>query len=742
MFKGVRTSFNLFCRVYIIHVFIAYYVLLHAYQHQYWQQVSFSDMDNNLVRISKSLHNVLDMVLGTEPVVVVRRRVTEFRDEIFAMEQELRGMTMVPIYSGSKAEGYRFRTSDDDWMFVYKNIRVIPDHSYSALYDSGKTLLVMENEMTKPGFTLLRSVDDTSSLVLQTNRIGFFPFATVPLLNGRYVASRNWREFYTKISKGQDIITTHGPCTSGLTEDYEFDWAYCLKSEIWPENARACINRLHQSSWLPRNTICNIARDGVLFVAIGAKQSFFENTEWRMSFSLAEKKLMHSMNYTQFLCYGLMKSFLKEAIDSNPQVKGLLCSYFLKTALFWEITSSPSNWNPSSLLTRFWNCFRRLLQWINCSFCPNFFIPENNMFEGKIEGANRAKLLQHLNSVYLEGFRCLLRCPSLSKMRVIINVSNSILLPLAPSNSRVAGTAIAECLNMLGESPPRDGNMLFAVLHHLTNTSDDSLENHFAKIWLHKLLTRFCLSEYNKHSAGPEVCNKPLHRDHVRTLKIMATCRTDTVCYQLHQAQMCYQAGNFRQALTLVQRASEAVLSSHTIYMHGMTDKNYEEAGGEHLSIEQAMRKFLIDELQVIQSLPELYIEINDRHNIIDPREPLIVPPIIYAFFLQFLCYNKLGCPQERDISLYALSRVVHDDDEYHIKENYRAISWQILGICQQISHDDQAACRSYVMALRTNKWSTYRRSSCIRLATVLAPRRLLILATLLFRLHTYRARS
>ena len=674
-------------------------------------------MDNNLVRISTSLHNVLGEVLGTEPVVVVRRAVTEFRDEIYAMEQELRGLILVPIYSGSKAEGYRFRTSDDDWMFVYKNIRVIPDHSYSALYDSRKTLLVMENEMTKPGFALLRAVDDTS----------IFSFATVPILNGRYMASRNWREFHTEISKGQDIITTHGPCTSGSTQDYEFDWAYCLKSEIWPENARACIKRLHQSSWVPRNTICNIVRDGVLFVAIGAKQSFFENTEWRMSFSLAEKKLMYSMNYTQFLCYGLMKSFLKEAIDSNPHVKGLLCSYFLKTALFWEITSSPSNWNPSSLLTRFWNCFRRLLQWINCSYCPNFFIPENNMFEGKVEGANRAKLLQHLKSLYLEGFRCLLRCPSLSEMRIIINVSYSIKLLFAPSNSLVAGTVISECLNMLGERPPIDGNRLFAVLHHLTNTTDDSLVNHFAKIWLHKLLTGFCLSEYNKHSAIPGVCNKQLHRDHVRTLKIMATGRTDTVCYQLHQAQMCYQAGNFRQALTLSQRASDAVFSTHTVYMHGMTEENYAEAGGEHISIEQAMRTFLIDEVQVIQSLPELYIEMNTQHNMIDPRKPLLVPPIIYAFFLQFLCYNKLRHPQERDRSLNALLRIVHDDDSYHIVEKCRPISWQILGICQQISYDYQAACRSYVMALRTNKWNANRRSSCIRLATVIAPRRLLV---------------
>ena len=37
------------------------------------------------------------------------------------------------------------------------------------------------------------------------------------------------------------------------------------------------------------------------------------------------------------------------------------------------------------------------------------------MFAGKIEGDNRAKLLQHLNILYCEGYDCLLRCQSLEQ---------------------------------------------------------------------------------------------------------------------------------------------------------------------------------------------------------------------------------------------------------------------------------------------------------------------------------------
>ena len=63
----------------------------------------------------------------------------------------------IPYFSGSKAEGLRFKSSDDDWMFVPRSYRVITSYSFTYLYDINSiVLLKMENEMTKPGFTLLR----------------------------------------------------------------------------------------------------------------------------------------------------------------------------------------------------------------------------------------------------------------------------------------------------------------------------------------------------------------------------------------------------------------------------------------------------------------------------------------------------------------------------------------------------------------------------------------------------------
>ena len=85
---------------------------------------------------------------------------------------------------------------------------------------------------------------------------------------------------------------------SGTVDDIEYDFAYCLKCDFWPAIACDCIKRLYHCGWPSHDTILSIVNDGVLFVPIGAKQSYFEDTEWRMSFSLAEKKLIHAMNHT------------------------------------------------------------------------------------------------------------------------------------------------------------------------------------------------------------------------------------------------------------------------------------------------------------------------------------------------------------------------------------------------------------------------------------------------------------
>ena len=674
---------------------------------------------NNLSRISSSLYSVVDLKIGPEIIIDVRRTTTNLLDEVLNIEFEVGNMEKYPIFSGSKAEGFRFKTSDNDWMFLYRDIVVIPSELYVKIYHTNTTLLLMANEMTKPGFTLLR--------LLGKSKYTAIDICAELLNNGSYISSTTWREMHTELRQSDNEFT-HGPCTSGRTVFVEYDFAYCLKCDIWPANARDCIKRLHQCGWPSHETILSIVNDGVLFVPIGAKQSYFENIEWRMSFSLAEKKLIHAMNHTQFLCYGLLKIFLKEAIESNSDVKGLLCSYFLKTSVFWEIVSSPNDWNPSTLLSKFWNCFSRILQWISCSYCPNFFIP-NNMFQGKIEGANRDKILQYLTILYYEGFRCLTRCPSLMPYFALVINSQETLEPLISSKFKIVINIINEWIRSKPEIMHRYPKAVCPELHRLALAMNSGQKGFLLKMWFYQTLYASLQASINGRS------NKLQYRNHVQRRKVISCCRIDAVGVYLHQAIMCYRIGKYNETIKLVQHLKDKISSMCTTCVSDklIIEEKYKEAIGKDLTIETVLRKSFLDVVWICddQCIPEFFIEIHGHKKSFASFNTWM-PPLTSALFLQFLCYEKLGRYPKRDETLQELSLVAHglhrkidetlreEIDQSHMRILYRAITWQILGICQQMKGDNAGACHSYLMALH-QEYSIIKVATCIRLGTILA---------------------
>ena len=663
-------------------------------------------------RKSRDLYRVVNDIIGEPVIINIRRTTTNILDYILQGEGELMKSPVFQVYSGSRAEGMRFKSSDHDWMFIYKDIKVFPSDSYMPVYNSNTTLLLMENKMTKPGFTLLRLIDKST----KPEVIG----STENILDGRYLSCKRWRELHTADCIG--YVFTHGPCSSGVFGVEEFDLAFCVQCDFWPTNAHDCIRRLHQCGWPLHDTILSIVSDGVLFVAIGAKQSLFENTEWRMSFSLAEKKLIHSMNHTQFLCYGLLKLFMKEVIDAYSEVKGLLCSYFLKTALFWEITTSVNHWNPSSLLTCFWKCFNRLLQWVNCSYCPNFFIPQNNMFAGKIEGPNRDKLLPHLRALHSEGYKCLLRSQSVADYMSPITFRPTVTLSSEPSNIWIALNIINEWLSLeiAGRLGPYKAKCIRCMLLYQTaTTTSNSLQKFLLRNWLSGTLTSICMSESENISVLGR-CNRSNYISLTGRLTAIPKFSVDSVCHILYQAMLCYTAGKYDQVLRLVKFFKEKVSKSN-FYNTTISEAQYRREGGENLPIETMLKKIFLNTIYIEydKCIPELHIELYGSTAEFDFK-PFIIPPFLCGFFLQYLCQRRLGCQREADEALYEMYLLVRHDNGKFIGDLCRGISWQIVGICQEMNGDNWAAGQSFLVALQQVDMFKKTVASCIRLGTIL----------------------
>lgn len=77
----------------------------------------------------------------------------------------------------------------------------------------------------------------------------------------------------------------------------------------------------------------------------------------------------------------------------------------------------------------------------------------------------------------------------------------------------------------------------------------------------------------------------------------------------------------------------------------------------------------------------------------------LFIPVFVMLHFLEFLCYRHIDTTLSQ-AALDELQVLVHHDQGRYIFDLYRDISWEILGICQQITGNLQAALYSYQQSL------------------------------------------
>ena len=152
------------------------------------------------------------------------------------------------------------------------------------------------------------------------------------------------------------------------------DLAYCVKCDTWIADEQPWQVRSH-SSWQSSDLMSTITSYGVIFVPIGYKGSPNETTEWRISFSVAEKLMIYSFSHTQVLCYALMKLLLKEIISKVDGLNDLLCSYFIKTMLFWMFEESEQSlWIPENIKPCSTACIKRLLYCVEYSIMWHYLI--------------------------------------------------------------------------------------------------------------------------------------------------------------------------------------------------------------------------------------------------------------------------------------------------------------------------------------------------------------------------------
>ncbi|XP_062611987.1 uncharacterized protein LOC134273792 [Saccostrea cucullata] len=673
---------------------------------------------DHITRLSEVLFVGLCRKIGTPTEVAIRRDVLDMWEMIekpVSMYREL-----LRLWSGSYGEGFRFTSSDLDVMLWHCRSRLITDISQSRNYDISKDdIVLMEDFDTPPGFVRLRP------LALKQNKN---KLSCVVVFNGRaYISSFLWREMFFQSMANDEFfrhknISTHGPCTSGFINTIEFDHAFCFASKYWPKQMRSWVDRCRRHTWPPAPVLEKILRKGYHCVPIESKiVSTCNELEWRLSFSRAEQQLVYTMNHTQFLCYGLLKIFLKEVI--NYRKEPLLCSYYMKTTMFWMIQQGHLRWCPRNLLDCFWKCFKYLIHCIYRGDFPNFFVPQNNMIINRIVGDALKFLLQQLYQYYRMGVSCLLLSPTL----------RTILEPALCSPSFVLSTADGEFISIADKDMCVMSEMFklsFPNQHiedcYLYLKSIDALSK--CSFSPYQLLTlQYGTSEVLVHLAFTiaNARSTYTHRyvytlDRISYNMIKLAVRLGPVSSLLYLALYYYRTSLCDKTLHIIDLSKQRLPQDFVIYPSNIVNKQrYNEVVG-NLPLSRRMKVASVKDIYLhnnIQYIEELCLE--QTLSLQNGNNTLMLPSHVMVKMLSILCHFRLGNRSQFLQSLTDLQALLLYDDGKYVHLHLRDISWQILGICQQVVGDLHGALRSYQESLRQVQFHKIQEATFIRIENV-----------------------
>ena len=254
------------------------------------------------------------------------------------------------------------------------------------------------------------------------------------------------------------------------------------------------------------------------------------------------------------------------------------------------------------------------------------------------------------------------------------------------------------------------------LLHCLLKTTNNGLKRFMTKNWLFESLIKLCVSSQSNLVPLREGCNRVHYSNHKQRMNVFNQCQTDSACHYLYQAMECYNYGIYSQTLRLAQLARKAIFSKHSVFTHRSwcVHDMYRKLGDDDLNIETAMKKGFVATVRYKNNIPELFIETFTCRNINH------LPAATCALFLQYLSYKKLELHRQRDEALLKLNHVIKYDAKNYIDIIRLEISWQILGICKQMSGDNRAAFHCFHKALQC-KTHLAKKAVFIRLGTLLA---------------------
>ncbi|KAK3089678.1 hypothetical protein FSP39_005550 [Pinctada imbricata] len=613
----------------------------------------------------------LSYLFGSEEEVCTRRQLALFREKL--LSYSLTGDEDSVICSGSLGEGIAYPSSDDDLMITWGCPNVVKTYQDAETEND----VIMIPSKYCPGYCILFNV----KLSELHGRAVVFPTAS-------------WLRCQLR---GNNFI--HGPCVSRVYGIFEYDFGKCLPCKFWPNVASNWVTRNRVYGWPSHEMIQTIISRCCHLMAIGDPNSPDCDVEWRVSFSVAERSLMHSFNHTQFLTYNLLRISLKRIIEKH--LPGVFCSYFMKTALYYTIeNTSFQHWDLNNIERCFKSCLITLIDFIDSMNCPNYFIPEYNIFKNKINRGNRQSaltIIRTLNNVGVVGVlrlsgeeRCLNEALSLpfiewkSDIDFMRSWNLDLLLELIEKSS---GEEIGK---------PLCTSSFLEILTVLSKNAN-IIQTKLLKVIIRRAI--ICCSKKSLQYFG--ISTKSNKRNYPSYQKLETLIRLgyrgDVTTGKLTAATYMFMIGRTESALSVIRQlfseyppyAMECDCDhfKRAIYMEVMCSKQY--------TIDYKTRHSWAPTYQLPSGIEHAY-PLPLRLWIAN-EESLILEPCTYAIVLECLCYVQLKKSRQLLRSTRYLIQHIHDlkhgDDIVHGKF--------CAGIVMSAQDKYQSTCRWFCSAYR-----------------------------------------
>ncbi|XP_063409119.1 uncharacterized protein LOC134692591 [Mytilus trossulus] len=639
---------------------------------------------------SLKFYNYLCQKIGSEEVVRIRRLALVIYDI---------GLKNT-ITSGSKGEGLDLKGSDIDVMYIDRYFEVYESETEKIVLDSHRLPFVMNTDETQPCYTQLYLITHHQNKKLIFNVSGGL-LNVLEMSHLRYVlSSEQYKQYcmsvYCRFKSPKQV---HGPCISGGNGEHDFAW--CLKCDTWICQAKPWVGR-PRTAWPSPELISKIISCGVLFVPIGCKGSINQNIEWRISFSVAENFLIFSFSHTQLLCYAILKILLKELVEKHQDLKGLLCSYFIKTLMFWILEETDLYvWRPDNIIPCFMACLKRLLYCVRYSILSHYFIPENNLFLLRFNTNNKEKIITILSNFYGQGINCFASSETLQDYQ---NYSDESTESLISRNIRFVQQIMPTFYTirrMLG------ADQILRLLYNFLHSSRTGTS---------RLLFALQIAEASMVVADIYLYpnrsgNKHYYFSYIHVLSHLTIgLNMDALSGLLKLASFLYVHKNYEASLNMIayilQKCTDEKFDMSFIYQERIVILIQKRVLNlmKKEKLETIMKSLIIHSCYFEQNssiIPqELQLDVSGMRN--------VFLPLPFAHFLNFLCYYHLhdisSCKQSLQRLEQVQQRLSHCSTEVFIPDTLNTVI--CCGIARQLIGDTFIARKDFKVAAALDEYN------------------------------------